>query len=129
VAAPAWAKRYRAIQGVAVDNLGNVYLADTSNNKVDRIPYAEPAACKPDKDTTCPARSTQWADYRVAGNLGNTGGEYVFNYTAPASATALASTVQLSFPTGVAADTKGNVIFADTANNLIREAVLPPPAK
>jgi sugar lactone lactonase YvrE len=129
VAVPAWAKRYRAIQGVAVDKKGNVYLADTTNNKLDRIPYAAPAACDPATEKTCPANNRQWVDYRVAGNEGNTGGEFVFNYTAPASATAVASTVQLSFPTGVAVDSKGNVIFTDTANNLLREAFVPAPAK
>ena len=120
---PAWARRYRAIQGVAVDNKGNVYLTDTTNNKVDRIPYAAPAACF--AATGCPANSTQFSDYRVAGNLGNTNPEFVFDYTAPANATASASTVQLSFPTGIAVDSKGNVFFTDTANNLIREAVVP----
>ena len=129
VAAPAWAKRYRAIQGVTVDNNGNVYLADASNNKLDRIPYAAPAACDPAAEKSCPANSRQWVDYRVAGNLGNTGGEFVFNYTAPASASAVASTVQLSFPTDLAVDSKGNVVFTDTANNLIREAVVPAPSK
>jgi sugar lactone lactonase YvrE len=120
---PAWARRYRAIQGVAVDNKGNAYLTDSSNNKVDRIPYAEPAACFAAKG--CPANSSQFSDYRVAGNLANSAGEFVFDYSAPASATALASTVQLSFPTGLAVDSKGDVIFADTANNLVREAVVP----
>ena len=129
VPAPAWAKRYRAIQGITVDNKGNVYLADTTNNKVDRVPYAPPAACDATTEKTCPANSRQWADYRVAGNEGNTGGEFVSNYTTAASATAVASTVQLSFPTDVAVDSHGNVIIADTANNLVREAFAPGPAK
>jgi len=122
-ALPAWDRRYRTIQGVAVDNKGNVYLTDASNNKVDRIPYAAPAACFDAKG--CPANSTQFSDYRVAGNLGNTASEFVFDYTAPASATAVASTVQLSFPTGIVVDSKGNVLFTDCANNLIREAIAP----
>jgi hypothetical protein len=120
---PAWLRRYRALQGVAVDNKGNVYITDASNNKVDRIPYAAPAACFDAKG--CAANTSPFADYRVAGNLGNTAGEFVFDYSAPANATAVASTVQLSFPTGVAVDSKGNVFFADTANNLIREAIAP----
>jgi len=129
---PAWSKRYRVIQGVVVDNVGNVYLADTSNNKIDRIPYAAPAACIPSNNTTCPASTAtktdlgaQFVDYRVAGNLGSNGGEYIFNYSAPSPATAVASTVQLSFPAGVAVDTKGNIFFTDQANNMIREAIAP----
>jgi len=120
---PAWGRRYRAVSGMAVDNIGNVYLTDQSSNKVDRIPYAAPAACFDAKG--CPANSTPFQDYRVAGNAGNNAGEFIFDYTAPASATAVASTVQLSFPSGIAVDSKGNVFFADTANNLIREAVAP----
>jgi trimeric autotransporter adhesin len=113
--------------GASADNKGNVFLADTSNNKIDRIPYATPAACFDAKG--CPANSTPFADYRVAGNLSNTAGDFVFDYSAPASATAAASTVQLSFPTGVYVDSKGNVWFTDSANNLIREAVAPAPSK
>ena len=108
-----------------MDNKGNVYLADQAGNKVDRIPYATPAACFATKD--CPANSAPFQDYRVAGNAGNTGGEFVFDYTAPSPATAVASTVQVSFPSGVAVDSNGNVYFSDTANNLIREAVVPAP--
>jgi sugar lactone lactonase YvrE len=129
VAAPSWLFRWRAIQGVAVDNKGNVFLADASNNKVDRIPYAVPAACVPAEGKTCPANSTQFAAYRVIGNLSNTANEFVFDYSAPANAAALGHTVQLSFPTGVAVDTKGNVFVTDSANNLVREAVAPAPAQ
>jgi len=123
VSAPAWGKRYRVIQGVAVDNKGNVFLSDTTNNKVDRIPYAAPAACDSTTTKNCPANSSPFVDYRVAGNEGNTSGDFVFDYTSAASATAVASTVQLSFPVGVAVDSKGNVFIVDCANNLIREAI------
>jgi sugar lactone lactonase YvrE len=129
VATPAWLYRWRAIQGVAVDNKGNVFLADASNNKVDRIPYAAPAACVPAEGKTCPANSGQFQAYRVIGNLSNTANEFVFDYSAAASATALGHTVQLSFPTGVAVDSNGDVFVTDSANNLIREAVAPAPAK
>jgi streptogramin lyase len=125
VAVPAWNKRYRAIQGTAVDNKGNVFLSDTTNNKIDRIPYAAPAACDPETTKTCPANSSIFVDYRVAGNEGNTAGDFVFDYSPTTNATAVASTAQLSFPVGVAVDSNGNVYFADCANNLIREAVLP----
>jgi filamentous hemagglutinin family protein len=125
VAVPAWAKRYRALQGVAFDTTGNVYICDTTNNKIDRIPYAAPAACDPSTNKSCPANSSLFVAYRVAGNEGNTAADYMFDYTAPASATAVASTVQISFPTSLAVDSKGNVFFTDTANNLIREAVAP----
>jgi sugar lactone lactonase YvrE len=120
---PAWERRYRAVSGMAVDNKGNVYLTDQSSNKVDRIPYAAPAACFDAKG--CPANTTPFQDYRVAGNASNTAGEFVFDYSAPASSTAVASTVQLSFPSGIVVDSKGDVFFSDTANNLIREAVAP----
>jgi sugar lactone lactonase YvrE len=129
---PAWGKRYRVIQGVAVDAQGNAYLVDSSNNKVDRIPYAAPAACIASASKTCTAATstntpldTLLTDFRVIGDLGNTAGDFMFRYSAAASATAKGQTVQVSFPSGVAVDSNGNVFISDTANNMIREAVAP----
>lgn len=120
---PAWGRRYRAVSGLAVDNKGNVFIADQSSNKISRIPYAAPAACF--ATSGCPANSTPFQDYRVAGNAANNALEFLFDYSAPATPTAVASTVQLSYPSGIAVDSAGNVFFADTANNLIREAIAP----
>lgn len=139
VPAAAWDIRFRAIQGATVDNQGNLFLADSSNNRVVRIPYAAPAACVDSSGnlvpsgwplaTAIPQPCTQgnlaYVANRVAGNIGNTGGDFMFDYTAPASSSAAASTVQLSFPTDVAVDSKGNVYFTDCANNMIREAIAP----
>jgi sugar lactone lactonase YvrE len=125
---PAWNWRSRAQQGVAVDNNGNVFISDTADNRIYRIPYAAPAACVQNCKPTSSSLDIQYAAYRVAGNAGNAAGDFVFDYTAPASATAVASTVQISFPVGVAVDSNGDVIFADCANNLIRMAV-PPASK
>ena len=140
VPASAWDIRFRAIQGAAVDYNGNVYLADSSNNKIDRIPYAAPAACVDASGAlvptgwplataipkACTANNLPFVAYRVAGNAGNSAADFIFDYTAPATTSAVASTVQLSFPTGLAVDSKGNVFFADCANNLIREAIAAP---
>jgi len=139
VPAEAYNIRFRAIQAVTVDYNGNAFVADTSNNKIDRIPYAAPAACT-DKNgnlvptgwplataipAACTATNLPGVEYRVAGNEGNTADDFMYDYTAPASATAVASTVQVSFPMGMGIDPKGNLIFADCANNLIRIAVCP----
>jgi sugar lactone lactonase YvrE len=125
---PAWNWRSRTQQGVAVDNNGNVFISDTADNRIYRIPYAAPAACVQNCKPTSSSLDIQYVAYRVAGNAGNAAGDFVFDYTAPASATAVASTVQISFPVGVAVDSSGDVIFADCANNLIRMAV-PPASK
>jgi len=139
VPAPSYNIRLRTPQGLAVDNQGDMFIADSSGNRVERIPYAAPAACVDSNGnlinsgwplaTAIPKPCTQgnlaFVMNRVAGSLTNADDDFMFDYTAPASATAAANTVNLSFPTGVAVDPKGNVVFTDTANNLIRVAVCP----
>jgi uncharacterized protein (TIGR03437 family) len=88
---PASAAQIGAIQGVAVDRLGNVYLSDTDNSRVRRV------------DTK--GIITTVAGTGVAG-FGGDGG--------PATA------AQLNLPYGLAADAAGYLYIADLGNNRVR---------
>jgi len=76
--------------GVALDSSGNIYLADSLNNRIRKIAGSNIAT--------------------VAGNGGmSSGGD-----SGPAAS------AQLNAPLGVAVDTAGNLYIADTLNNTIR---------
>jgi len=77
--------------GVAVDNLGNVYFADTGNNRVRKVSNGIISTV---------------AGNGTAGFTGDNG---------PATA------AELSVPVGVAVDTAGNLYIADAQNNRIRK--------
>ena len=80
-------------QGVAVDSSDNVYIADTTNNRIRKVTYSTDII------------ST------IAGN-GTAG------YTGDGNA---ATSAELNNPYGVAMDTNGNIYIADTYNNRIRK--------
>ena len=85
--------------GVAVDGSGNLYIADTYNNRIRRV------------DTS--------------GTLTTIAGTGVRGYSGDGG---LAATAQLNDPTGVAVDDEGNVYVADSRNHRIRVLTrLPPP--
>jgi sugar lactone lactonase YvrE len=79
-------------QGVAIDSAGNLYMADSANNRVRKV-------------TAAGAIST------VAGN-GTPG------YSGDGGT---ATTAELFMPTGVAVDSAGDLFIADTGNNRIRK--------
>lgn len=89
---PATAARLNAPEGVAVDRAGNLYIADSGNQRVRRV------------DARTGVIST------IAGT-GETGRELA---AGPALAT------RLNHPSGVAVDSVGNVYFNDYANDVIR---------
>ena len=81
--------------GVAVDSAGNVYIADTYNQRIREV-VAESGAIE-----------------TVAGN-GTSG----FNGDGAA-----ATSAELNSPSGVAVDSTGNIYIADTGNQRIREVI------
>jgi sugar lactone lactonase YvrE len=89
---PASAAQLSGPQGVAVDNAGNVYIADTLNNVV-RI-------------VTPDGLINTFAGNGTQGYSGD---------TSPAAG------AQLYAPTGLAVDSAGNLYIVDTENNAIRE--------
>ncbi|MEI8404029.1 MAG: fibronectin type III domain-containing protein [Actinomycetes bacterium] len=78
-------------RGVAVDTSGNVYIADTDNNRIEKV--------------------TQAGQLSIIAGTG-TGG-------APTAGTAMSS--QLKTPYDVAVDTSGNLYIADTGNDVVEK--------
>ena len=94
--------------GVALDASGNLYIADTTNN---RIQFVAAAACS----SSCPwGLSSTSANYiyTIAGSSTGTSG-----HTGDSGA---ATSALLSGPTGVALDASGNLYIADKTNNRIQ---------
>jgi hypothetical protein len=83
--------RFNGAQGMAVDNAGNVYVADSANGTIREI-------------TSGGVVST------IAGDAGTSG-----------SVDGQGTNAQFDLPEGVAVDTAGNVYVADTGNGTIRE--------
>ncbi|WP_158941571.1 Ig-like domain repeat protein [Granulicella sp. S190] len=78
--------------GVAVDPAGNLFIADSSNNRIRRVDAA----------------SQLMSTFAGNGNAGNSGDG------------GLATLASLSLPTSVALDGAGNLYFADSNNHAIR---------
>jgi uncharacterized protein (TIGR03437 family) len=88
---PAIAAQIGAIQGIAVDRLGNIYLSDTDHHRIRRVSVT--------------GIITTVAGTGASGWSGDGG---------PATA------AQLNLPYGIAADLNGNVYIADLGNNRVR---------
>jgi len=89
----ATAAQLAAPQDVAVDASGNVYIADTTNNRIRKV------------DASTGVITT------IAGGGASTGCAFA----------GAATSATLSGPKGVAVDGSGNVYIADTTNNCIRK--------
>jgi len=83
-------------RGVVVDGAGNLYIADTNNNRVRKV-------------TAATGIITTLAGSAFVGYFGDGGP---------------ATSASLSHPSGVAVDGAGNVYIADTADHAIREVTL-----
>jgi sugar lactone lactonase YvrE len=97
---PAAAARLSLPEAVAVDGAGDVYIADYGDNEIRRVTPAGVISLVAGTGTSC----------QKAPSCGDGG---------PASA------ARLSFPAGVAVDSKGNVYVADTGDNEIRKISKP----
>src|SRR5205823_14467902 len=85
------AARFNGPVAVAIDNIGNIFVADTNNSTIRKI---------------TPARVVS----TFAGLAGNDG-----------SANGTGSTARFSFPTALAVDSANNIYVADTNNSTIRK--------
>ena len=88
---PINAARYFSPYGTAVDNSGNVYVADTYNSTIRKV-------------------TTDGGVTTLAGSVGLSG-----------SADGTNNNAQFNYPSGVAVDSVGNVYVADTYNSTIRK--------
>ena len=145
--------RFFAPNGVAVDNAGNVYVADLGNSTVRKITsngevttLAGTAGVTGSTDGTgSSARFNQPNGVAVdsAGNVyvADTGNSITRKITGAGVVTTLAGNASLigwsdgtgsiahfNLPSGVAVDSAGNVYVADTSNFTIRWGALAPPA-
>ena len=127
---PTWV-RLRAPQGVAVDVLGNVYIADSADHRVRKVDIATQAI-------TTVAGTGQWSyfaspDSLAADALGNlffVDGHRVWKLDSTGTVTAFAGTgkagrkgdgglavdASLRFPGGLATDAEGNVYIGECGN-------------
>jgi sugar lactone lactonase YvrE len=93
--AAATSAQLAAPSGVAVDSSGNVYIADTTNNRIRKV-----------------AAGTGIITTYAGGGASTA---CTFSGTA--------TSVSLNAPRGVAVDSSGNVYIADTGNNCVRKVV------
>jgi sugar lactone lactonase YvrE len=82
--------------GIAVDKLGNLFIADTNNNVVREV-----------------AAST--------GIITTVAGNGAQGYSGDGGR---ATSANLNYPTGIAVDSAGNLFFADANNNLVRKVAI-----
>jgi len=92
---PAVNARLNAPYGMAIDSTGNIYVADSLNNRVRVI--------------------------SPAGIINTFAGNGYLGFPGAFGDGAAAVNANLQLPLGVAVDSKGNVYIADTGNNSIRE--------
>jgi DNA-binding beta-propeller fold protein YncE len=106
--------------GVAVDVAGNVYIADTTNNLIEKW-----TATNNTLTTLVPSGLAHPAGVAVdiAGNIyiADTGNGAVKEWIAASNTVTTLVSSGLSSPAGVAVDVAGNVYIADTGNSAIKK--------
>jgi len=97
---PATSAQLNYPYGVAVDAAGNLYIADTNNQRIRRVSAA-------------------------TGTITTVAGTGRSGYTGDGG---FSTSAQLSFPRGILVDASGNIYISDAQNNVIRLMTPAPPA-
>ena len=92
---PATAATFRGLSGIAVDKLGNIFVADRENNRIRKITVSTGIVMT------------------VAGG--------VIDYSYTTEDNVVATSTRLLSPTSVAVDTYGNIYIADTVHGRVRK--------
>jgi RHS repeat-associated protein len=100
---PATSAQLNWPQGTAVDGAGNLYIADTGNNRIRKVSASTGII------TTVAGTGYSFSDGWVAGGYSGDGGPAI--------------DAELNSPTGVAIDSAGDIFIADEGNNCIREVM------
>jgi uncharacterized repeat protein (TIGR01451 family) len=90
-----------APNGIAVDNGGNLFIADSANNRIRRVDFSTHVI------TTVAGSGNQYNGVGFFGGYNGDGGP--------------ATSALMNFPFAVAVDGNGNLFIADTNNNVIRK--------
>ena len=111
--------------GVAVDTAGNIYIADTGNNRIVKVTPQGNASVLSVSVSGVGLSQPQGIAVDASGTLyiADSGHSRVVKVSPSGSASVVGTgAVVLSNPSGVAVDPSGNIFIADTYNNRIVEA-------
>ena len=143
---PATSASLSVPMGIAFDSAGNLFIADSNNNRVRKITTAgiittvagtgafgfngdgpatsvrlgNPRGIAVDAGGNvliADSNNSRIRSVTTGGNMSTVAGTGIFNFNGDGPAT----TTQLNFPSGLASDEGGNVLIADTGNNRIRK--------
>jgi len=109
-------------RGVAVDNTGTIYIADTAHNQIVKVTPAGVASALVITGLTTGLSAPEGVALDGSGNLysADTGNNRIVLVTSAGAGSAVdLGGLVLSGPRGVAMDSSGNLYFADTGNNRI----------
>jgi sugar lactone lactonase YvrE len=118
---------YNGPVGVAFDGAGDLYVADTGNGRVALQRYAAGTFGSPISYLTSITPTAIWSDKVGDLYVGDAGTPRILEYTWIPSLTRFAGAVpigsQLSRPSGIAVDSKGNAFLADAGRGDVLEVV------
>ena len=109
-------------KGVIIDNVGNVYIADTAHNQIVKGTSGGSASALVITGLSTGLSAPEGLALDGSGNLyvADTGNNRIVVVTAAAAGSVVdLGGVNLNAPRGVAIDASGNLYFADTGNNRI----------
>jgi sugar lactone lactonase YvrE len=142
---PALTARFNNPSGVAVDKLGNVYVADSGNSKIRKISAKGVVSTLVSTDGTNSLLTPQGVAVDATGNVfvSDVGNNSIYEITAkgaflvvgssgvnafPSFSDGTADEAEFNQPFGISVDANDNLYVADSTNNVIRIGLLDHPA-